>query len=153
MFLISTRLSLQHTEILDYRFPRTCTDVLLSVLFQKPCLCHHAYQLRSRKSPKFPWHVRAEIGRRLFREKNPHRAVNPFRPRKMSFATRYPRDLPPPLCSDSRFARKASSPISLAGRCKCWSYCPVPAARSIHLSASLKIPLMRDEICIRSHFE
>ena len=33
------------------------------------------------------------------------------------------------------------------------SYCPVPAACSIHLSASLKIPLMRDEICIRSHFE
>lgn len=107
MFLISTRLSLQHTEILDYRFPRTCTDVLLSVLFQKPCLCHHAYQLRSRKSPKFPWHVRAEIGRRLFREKNPHRAVNPFRPRKMSFATRYPRDLPPPLCSDSRIREES----------------------------------------------
>lgn len=47
----------------------------------------------------------------------------------------------------------AETATELCTRCKCWSYCPVPAARSIHLSASLKIPLMRDEICIRSHFE
>lgn len=32
-------------------------------------------------------------------------------------------------------------------------YCPVPPACSIHLSAPLKIPLMRYGICIRSHFE
>lgn len=31
--------------------------------------------------------------------------------------------------------------------------CSVPLASSIHLSASLKIPLMRYGICIRSHFE
>lgn len=31
--------------------------------------------------------------------------------------------------------------------------CSVPLASSIHLSASLKIPLMRCGICIRSHFE
>lgn len=120
MFLTSTRLSLQHTEILDYRFPRTCTDVLLSVLFQKPCLCHHAYQLRSRKSPKFPWHVRAEIGRRLFREKNPHRAVNPFRPRKMSFATRYPRDLRRRHCVPTRDSR-GKLPVQFPSPAEKWN--------------------------------
>lgn len=53
--------------------------------------------------PKFPRHVRAEIGRRLFREKNPLGTTEPWTrsseenvvcPRTM----RYPRDLPPPLC-------------------------------------------------------
>lgn len=55
------------------------------------------------KYPKFPRHVRAEIGRRLFREKNPLGTTEPWTrsseenvvcPRTM----RYPRDLPPPLC-------------------------------------------------------
>ena len=47
----------------------------------------------------------------------------------------------------------AETATELCTRCKCRRIVRCRRPCYIHLSASLKIPLMRDEICIRSHFE
>lgn len=59
---------------------KSCQEHSLTLLsvFQKPCSPTNFTPANPLEYPKFPRHVRAEIGRRLFREKNPLGTTEPW---------------------------------------------------------------------------